>query len=1079
MIKKTTILAIVVLLTLLSGLNASAQETVTQGHVVYTLENDHYEATDLASGVDTLVIADQVGGKPVTVIAARAFDATRNSIANQLVHVVMGANVKTIGSEAFFLCTNLKSVVFNQVLTHIEKRAFFNCSFLDNLQFPESLQEIGNSAFLDCRSLSSLVLPAGLQLVDVSAFYHCNSLQTLTVKSDVLHIGVTAFAQSGLRTVRFLGALPTIDDGAFNATGTSNSPVSYYVPKTLLSDYVALTTGNGSTYRWSLGGGWVRLRTAWQGLIYDYVAPDGASAAQLYVSAIDEATLINKGSEKTPAYLAQSVASLEGFAVSQLTSKTNFIAVNLQDSIFAIDLRAIPLTGINVDRTEGQFAGVPNNTFIYLPSGNTSTETNVVIGGEMAARLQSGRPSRTYTEESVANGRATWMLNSWWGTHVFGQQIGTDNTPVPMANSETQTVWQADFIGNNVHQYRYANSQKNIELPSAKQLGYEAETVINFYIDDTIDRPFTATTLMTEDLVINARQKANALTLNADTLSLRMSQDAAYRKVVLSATVLPEQAHQEVTWTSGDPKVATVDADGTVWGLSPGQTVITATSRDNAEVKAQCQLTVIPRPEGVVLEESEVTITNTVLADPVYQIKWKVYPEGAIQDVLFESQDESIATVDANGLITGVRNGVTFINITPVDNKGISSLCKVKVLPPAGSVWINRNTSYLLVDERVTLRAVVLPTTVPQQVTWTSEDPTIATVSSVGIVTALKPGVTTITVTADCAPTIGNKCVVTVLGPDVSLSLNGISYYITQLDADAQTMKVTHVEDSLLINANSLKIPATVTHSNIGLTVTEVAEDAIGKPIENAFVYIPKGIKYQGNSDNVVFVKDGEQSHSCYKAVISQDFGFKLIYPFTAEKMEFKYTSEGDGQPFTICLPFSTKSSEQGICFYEMKSVNGDSIIFEAVETTVPYMPYLATSSQKTVDLGANDVEFPALSRIMTVIKDDIQFVPVAMPTTVGEAAIINGYLPNGKDWSALGDSDILPPFSAWLYSPRSTPIHTKLTVPDNDETAIKNVVGDKDNNTPIYDLNGRKMGTDKSYLPAGIYIRNGKKFVK
>ena len=59
----------------------------------------------------------------------------------------------------------------------------------------------------------------------------------------------------------------------------------------------------------------------------------------------------------------------------------------LTDDMFAglpflkyIDLRNTGITGVNVSREEGPFAGVSKNTFIYMPVGNTTDEANVVIG---------------------------------------------------------------------------------------------------------------------------------------------------------------------------------------------------------------------------------------------------------------------------------------------------------------------------------------------------------------------------------------------------------------------------------------------------------------------------------------------------------------------------------------------------------------------------------------------------------------------------------------------------------------------------------------------------------------------------
>ena len=60
-----------------------------------------------------------------------------------------------------------------------------------------------------------------------------------------------------------------------------------------------------------------------------------------------------------------------------------------------IDLRNTKITGINVSREEGAFKGVSKNTFIYVPAGNTTSESNVVVGSICESVLLDGDMSET------------------------------------------------------------------------------------------------------------------------------------------------------------------------------------------------------------------------------------------------------------------------------------------------------------------------------------------------------------------------------------------------------------------------------------------------------------------------------------------------------------------------------------------------------------------------------------------------------------------------------------------------------------------------------------------------------------
>lgn len=71
------------------------------------------------------------------------------------------------------------------------------------------------------------------------------------------------------------------------------------------------------------------------------------------------------------------------------------------------------------------------------------------------------------------------------------------------------------------------------------------------------------------------------------------------------------------------------------------------------------------------------------------QLNWTVLPENAYnKEVTFASADESIAVVDANGLVTGVSVGQTVITATTVDG-GITAECAVTVEQGPAAVTLN------------------------------------------------------------------------------------------------------------------------------------------------------------------------------------------------------------------------------------------------------------------------------------------------------------------------------------------------------------------------------------------------------
>lgn len=133
---------------------------------------------------------------------------------------------------------------------------------------------------------------------------------------------------------------------------------------------------------------------------------------------------------------------------------------------------------------------------------------------------------------------------------------------------------------------------------------------------------------------------------------------------------------QTCYWSSNKTSVATVDCYGNVKGISAGTATITATSIDGGFISS-CTVTVKePVPvTGVNITESSVSIEK----DSTHQLVWEISPSNASnQNVVFISENDEIATVDENGLITAVGKGTTTISILTEDGNFDDS-CEVTV----------------------------------------------------------------------------------------------------------------------------------------------------------------------------------------------------------------------------------------------------------------------------------------------------------------------------------------------------------------------------------------------------------------
>ena len=118
----------------------------------------------------------------------------------------------------------------------------------------------------------------------------------------------------------------------------------------------------------------------------------------------------------------------------------------------------------------------------------------------------------------------------------------------------------------------------------------------------------------------------------------------------------------------------------------------------------------------------------------------------------WKSSNAAIATVDANGKVTGVKAGEATITVTTEDG-GKTATCKVTVSNKevkVTGVTLNKTALTLEAGSSETLKATVAPADATnQKVTWKSSDAAIATVDAAGKVTGVKAGEATITVTTE------------------------------------------------------------------------------------------------------------------------------------------------------------------------------------------------------------------------------------------------------------------------------------------------------------------------------------------
>ena len=127
-----------------------------------------------------------------------------------------------------------------------------------------------------------------------------------------------------------------------------------------------------------------------------------------------------------------------------------------------------------------------------------------------------------------------------------------------------------------------------------------------------------------------------------------------------------------VTWTSSDPKVVSVDADGKITTPGNGTAVVTATLENGS--KAETTITVVPPITSIKIERA----LYKVKPGASRVIPVALEPADTGEELIWSSSDISVAKVSADGTVTGIRNGTATITVKG-KYSGLKASCKIKV----------------------------------------------------------------------------------------------------------------------------------------------------------------------------------------------------------------------------------------------------------------------------------------------------------------------------------------------------------------------------------------------------------------
>ena len=241
--------------------------------------------------------------------------------------------------------------------------------------------------------------------------------------------------------------------------------------------------------------------------------------------------------------------------------------------------------------------------------------------------------------------------------------------------------------------------------------------------------------------MVTVKQPVTSIKLNKSSYALGIG-----KTIQLKATVKSTySSNQKLKWTSSNVKVASVSSRGVVKGLKKGTVTIKCKATDGSGEYATCKIHVVRQVTKITLNRT----TLKMLVGQTKKMKAKVSPSTAsYKTVRWSTSDSKVATIDSNGNITALSVGNCKIYATAKDNGKKRAACYVYVSKavPSTAVNISQKDMTLVKGTSTMLAYSITPNNTTDRVSFSSDNKRVATVNSLGRVSARKPGSATVTI---------------------------------------------------------------------------------------------------------------------------------------------------------------------------------------------------------------------------------------------------------------------------------------------------------------------------------------------
>ncbi len=298
-------------------------------------------------------------------------------------------------------------------------------------------------------------------------------------------------------------------------------------------------------------------------------------------------------------------------------------------------------------------------------------------------------------------------------------------------------------------------------------------------------------------LKVKVETSATGVKLDKNYVQLDLSKN---KQSTIKATIEPSTAsNKEVTYTSSNERVATVDKNGKITAKGNGEANIIARTTNGKEAVCKVEVQTVA---------TKINMDKNVSIDLSKQKEKKITVEVEPKDaknksVMIRSSNEEVATIDSNGKIKAKKNGTATIT-AQIAGTDIVETCKVNVTTsPTGLKLSKTNVSLDMSGTKsIKLTAEVEPATASnKKIKWTNGNSNIVYMSASGgtaTITGLKNGETKITAIIE-GTNISKECKILVTTSPKSVELNKTSVNLDMSETKTAQLTAT-VEPSTAQN---------------------------------------------------------------------------------------------------------------------------------------------------------------------------------------------------------------------------------------------------------------------------------------